>query len=102
MKADFDVPQEDLRLLRVGAPAEITSEAAPGRILNGKITEISRFATGGEGVSATGRVIVEAPKSDGGFAVGSSVTTKIEIRREDAPDEAAAPSSPLSKSRAPE
>ncbi|MFY9658458.1 MAG: HAD-IC family P-type ATPase, partial [Methylocystis sp.] len=102
VKADLDVPEEDLRLLRVGAPAEITSAAAPGRVLNGRITEISRFAAGGERVSAMGRVIVEAPKSDGDFAVGSSVTTKIEIRREGAPDDAAAPSSPLSKSRAPE
>ncbi|MGC1860183.1 MAG: HAD-IC family P-type ATPase, partial [Methylocystis sp.] len=98
VKAELDVPHEQLPLLRIGAAAEITSEAVPRRILKGRIVEIHSPA---DGEGASGRIVVEAPRSDGGFAVDSSVTAKIEIRRENERAETTAPPSPLSKARAP-
>jgi hypothetical protein len=76
-----------LKPLRIGDLAEIESDSAPGRVLNGRITEISAAAAGA-GASVIGRLVIEAPKSDGGFAVGSNVTAKIEIRPEGRPAEA--------------
>jgi H+-transporting ATPase len=89
---EFEVPEEDLRLLRIRAPAEIVSDSAPGRVLRGKITQLGRAA--GEGVSVMGRVVVEAPRSDGGFAVGSRVTAKIRVKQRDAEEQAAPAPSP--------
>ena len=88
LAAAFDASQEALKPLRIGDLAEIESDSAPGRVLNGKITEISAAAAGA-GASVIGRLVIEAPKSDGGFAVGSNVTAKIEIRPEGRPAEAA-------------
>ena len=102
LAAELDVPQEELKRLRFGAPAEIASDSAPGRVLDGKIVEIRGPAAGDESASAMGRVIVEAPKSDGGFAFGSRVTAKITTGRGDAPDEAGGSSPPPAESRAPE
>lgn len=88
LAAEFEAPQEALKPLRIGDLAEIESDSVPGRVLNGRITEISAPAAGG-GASVIGRLIIEAPKSDSGFAVGSTVTVTIEIRQERRSAEAA-------------
>ncbi|WP_164479481.1 HAD-IC family P-type ATPase [Methylocystis rosea] len=98
----LEAPQDELKRFRVGDAAKIVSEAAPGRVLNGKIAEIIGREAAGDGASLSGRVIVEAPKSDGSFSVGSTVTAKIEIVREDAPADAATPLLPRSGSRGPQ
>lgn len=77
--ASLEAPQNELKRLRIGDWVELVSDAAPGRALKGTVTEISGAATSGKGSPALGRVVVEAPKSDGAFSAGASVTAKIEI-----------------------
>ena len=77
--ASLDASQDELKRLHIGDWAEIVSDVAPGRALKGKVTEVSGAATSSEGFPALGRVLVEAPKSDGDFTIGSTVTAKIEI-----------------------
>ncbi|MCC3244735.1 HAD-IC family P-type ATPase [Methylocystis sp. WRRC1] len=86
LAAEFSAPQEALKPLRIGALAEIQSDSDPERVLSSKITEISGLPTGGG--SVIGRLVIEATKSDGGFAAGSNVTARIEIRSEGRPAEA--------------
>lgn len=99
LAAELEVPQEDLKRLRFGAPAQIVSESAPGHTLDGEITEIRGPAPGDADAPALGRVIVEAPKDDGGFVIGSRVAAQIEIVREEAAKPPGAPPSPRSGSR---
>jgi H+-transporting ATPase len=101
LTVELDAPQEALKRLQIGDLADVASDAAPGRVLRGKITEILGPEAGDE-ASTLGRVIVEAPRSDDDFAIGSAVTARIETGREDAPDDAVTRSSPRPKSRNPE
>lgn len=73
--ATFVATPDALQRLRIGDRVKLVSNTAPASALSGEITQLR----GGEG--ATAEVIVEAPRTDGGFDVETAVTAKIEIRR---------------------
>lgn len=67
----------DVLDLRVGTPATVTLDAAPGRPLAGRVTEIARSAARGTGTYQV-EVALDAPR---GVALLSGLTAKVEIAR---------------------
>ncbi len=77
LRATVGIPETDIAWFRVGAPAEVTLDAYPDRIVQGRITWIAPNAT------QPGRNFlteIEVPNPDGSLRSGLIVRTRLERR----------------------